>query len=108
MDKYEKAFKDIKDHFLGKNFYIVDPVNGEQAVEIITDTIKSIYPGSGESKIDKWRRKHKKCKWCIYHKRIEPPFMFCPSYSKCIAKDKIINENIPRSFCSLFALKKED
>ena len=47
MDKYEKAFEDIKDHFLGKNFYIFDPVNGEQAVEIITDAIKSIYPGSG-------------------------------------------------------------
>ena len=108
MDKYEKAFKDIKNHFLGKNFYIVDPVNGEQAVEIITDTIKSIYPGSGESKVDKWRRKHKKCKWCIYHKYVVPIHVCCPSYCECVAKDKIINEDIPRPFCSLFALKKEE
>ena len=101
MDKYENC-----------KFKYIDFINtvdaAVKALNDVLDAIKSIYPGSGESKVDKWRRKHKKCKWCIYHKRIEPPFMFCPSYSKCIAKDKIINENIPRSFCSLFALKKED
>lgn len=107
MDKYEKAFKELQDHFLGKDFYIADPVNGEQSVEIITDTIKSTYPGAGESRVDKWRRKHKKCKWCIYNKHVVPPAMCCPSFCECIAKDKIINEDIPRPFCSLFALKEE-
>lgn len=65
MDKCEKAFGELQDHFLGKDFYIADPVSGERAVKIITDTIKSTYPGAGESPVDKWRRKHKKCKWCI-------------------------------------------
>lgn len=101
MDKYEKAFGELQDHFLGKDFYIADVVNGEQAVKIITDTIKSTYPGIGESPVDKWRRKHKRCKWCIYHKHVVPPFC------ECAAKDKIINEDVPRPFCRLFALEKE-
>ena len=29
MDKYEKAFDELQDHFLGKDFYIADVVNGE-------------------------------------------------------------------------------
>ena len=106
MDKYEKAFKELRDHFLGKDFYIVDPINGDPSVESIVDTIKSTYPGAGESQVDKWRRKHKKCKWCIYHKYVVPPSMCCPPFCKCTAKDKIVNEDIPRPFCSLFALKK--
>ena len=78
MDKYEKAFEELQDHFLGKGFYIADPVSGEQAVKIITDTIKSTYPGAGESPVDKWRRKHKKCKWCIYHKLVRPLLYVVP------------------------------
>ena len=42
MDKYENAFTELQEHFLGKNYYIADPVSGEQAVKIITDEIKSI------------------------------------------------------------------
>ena len=61
MDKYEKAFGELQDHFLGKDFYIADVVNGEQAVKIITDTIKSTYPGAGEPPVDKPTRKHKNC-----------------------------------------------
>ena len=83
-------------------------IEGERSVEIITAEIKSTYPGVGESPVAKWRRKHKKCKWCIYCKHVEPPAMCCPSFCECIAKDKIINEDIPRPFCSLFALKKEE
>ena len=101
MDEYEKAFKELRDHFLGNDFYIVDPISGDPSVESIVDTIKSTYPGAGESPVDKWRRKHKKCKWCIYHKHVVPPFC------ECVDKDKIINEDIPRPFCRLFALKKE-
>ena len=107
MDKYEKAFKELRDHFLGSDFYIVDPINGDPSVESIVDTIKSTYPGAGESPVAKWRRKHKKCKWCIYHKHVVPPSMCCPPFCECTAKDKIINEDIPRPFCHLFALEKE-
>ena len=32
MDKYEKAFGELQDHFLGKDFYIAGPGNGEQAI----------------------------------------------------------------------------
>ena len=70
--------------------------------------IISIFIRSGEYPVAKWRRKHKKCKWCIYCKHVVPPAMCCPSFCECIAKDKIINEDIPRPFCSLFALKKEE
>ena len=93
MDKYENA--------------IADPVSGEQAVKIITDEIKSIYPGAGESPVAKYRRRHKKCKWCIYHRHVIPPVPACPPFCECTAKDKVVNEDFPRPFCSLFALKKE-
>lgn len=108
MDYYEEALYELKDHFLGKHFYIAEPVGGEQAAAIIVERIKGIYPGAGESPVAKWRRKHKKCKWCIYCKHVAPPVMSCPSFCECIAKDKIINEDIPRPFCSLFSLKKEE
>ena len=107
MDKYENAFAELKEHFLGKNYYIADPVSGEQAVKIITDEIKSIYPGAGESPVAKYRRLHKKCKWCIYHRHVIPTVPACPSFCECTAKDKVVNEDFPRPFCSLFALKKE-
>lgn len=107
MDKYEKAFKELQDHFLGKNWYIAEPVSGEQAVELTADAIKALYPGDGESPVDKWKRRHKKCKWCTYCHSVLPPAMCCPPFFECSAKDKIVNENIPRPFCSLFALKKE-
>ena len=107
MNIYEKAFKELRDHFLGNDFYIVDPISGDPSVESIVDTIKSTYPGAGELPVDKWRRKHKKCKWCIYHKYVVPPSMCCPSFCECTAKDKIVNEDVPRPFCSLFALEKE-
>lgn len=107
MDKYEKAFKELQDHFLGKDWYIAEPLSGEQAIEFTTDTIKALYPGDGESPVDKWRRKHKRCKWCTYCHSVLPADMCCPPFFECTAKDKIVNEDVPRPFCSLFALKKE-
>lgn len=42
MDYHAKAFDDLVDHLLGSDFYIADPVNDEQATEIMVDRIKSI------------------------------------------------------------------
>ena len=108
MDKYEKAFNELKDHFLGKHFYIAESVGGEQAAAFIVERIKAIYPGAGEYPVDKWRRKHKRCKWCVHHKYVMPPAMCCPSFCECEAKGKIVNDEFPRPFCNLFALKKEE
>ena len=107
MTDYE-ALNYISDYLLGKEFYIEDPVSHMQANTILVDTICRRYPPKHESKVDEWRRKHKKCKWCIYHKHVVPPSMCCPPFCECVAKDKIINEDIPRPFCRLFALKKEE
>ena len=106
MDK-EKAFDELVDHLLGPDFYISSPVNGSQATEIEVNTIKSLYPGIKESPVYAYRRKHKKCKWCIYNKFIKPIGDCAPEYYKCIVKDKIVNEETPRPFCSVFSLKRD-
>lgn len=108
MDYYKEALYELKDHFLGKHFYIAEPVGSEEAASFIVERIKAIHPGAGESPVAKYRRRHKKCKWCIYNKHVVPPVLCCPSFCECMVKDKIINENLPRPFCSLFALKKEE
>lgn len=108
MDYHAKAFDDLVDHLLGPDFYIADPVNDEQATEIMVDRIKSIYPGVNESPVDKYRRRHKKCKWCMYCKsgnQISYPGLVTTLF-KCVAKDKFVNKNRIRPFCSVFALLK--
>ena len=91
-------------HLLGKDWYIVDPVGVEQGNDIIVDQIMKRYPAVDETPVDKWRRKHKRCKWCRNCESFGPYLL----YHKCVAKDHTnINIDIPRLFCTLFELKKE-
>lgn len=59
-----------------------------------------------DSKIKKYRTKHKKCKWCKYHK-INKICIDLPYYYTCELKDKIITwESIPR-LCKWYEVKEE-
>ena len=106
--KAQDTVNKLAEHLLGRDFYIADPVNGEQANEIIAKEICSRYSAVDEQPIDKYRRKHKKCKWCVYGKRIIPILPEVPPYYECIVKDKIVNSNISRLFCTTFQLKRKE
>ena len=59
-------------------------------------------------KIIDYRKKHKRCKWCKYEKFVYTDIVCCPSYYKCILKDKIIHSNLKAIFCSYYELKEFD
>lgn len=52
-----------------------------------------------------WRNKHRKCLWCAYF-RINDYFDYetdsKAQYFWCEAKQKHVNQNIPRPFCRVF------
>lgn len=108
MTDYE-ALNYISDHILGKDFYIEDSISHLQANNILVDTICRRYPPKRESKVDEWRRKHKKCQWCIHCK---PYTVFDQNYGyetlyECEAKDfDILSTRLPRPFCKVFELKR--
>lgn len=57
--------------------------------------------------ITEWRSKRlnrrcRFCKHCRYH------FHDIGSYSECIAKDKVVRDNVRRPFCSLFEVNTGD
>lgn len=88
----------IIDHLLGNDWYIVDPVCTEQANEIILEEIQKKYKSRTPSKVDLYRMRHKRCKWCAH---------FDAMYYKCAAKDKVIgSKDWPRPLCFVFNLKK--
>lgn len=103
----QKAVDILADHLLGENWYIADPVSGSQANDIIVDEIRSLYKPVDRSPVEKYRRRHKKCKWCAYM-RHEGNGLWGVYYELCAAKDKIVNDDLPRPFCSCFKLKMED
>ena len=60
-----------------------------------------------DSKIKKYRTKHKKCKWCKYHKYNYAPCNLTANWYTCELKDKIININVFR-LCKYYRLKEEE
>lgn len=40
----QEAFNELVTHFMGKNYYIVDPLSNDQANAIILNEIKKKYP----------------------------------------------------------------
>ena len=100
----QDAVDALREHLLGNGWYAVDTGTCPEYNEIVVETIKQRYPAVDESPVDKWRRKHKRCKWCRNCKSFGPFHL----YHKCVAKDHTnINIDIPRPFCTLFELKKE-
>lgn len=58
----------------------------------------------------KWREKHHKCAWCIHCVcKVEYSAM-CESEITCMcnAKRKRVDPTLPRPFCRLFQMSKED
>jgi hypothetical protein len=109
--KTQDAVNKLCTHLLGKNWYITDPVNGDMANAIIVEEIVKKYPAVDESPVEKWRRKHKRCMWCSHcvgRRVMDRDLIFYTIYD-CKAKGRDdVNIDIPRPFCTLFELKKEN
>lgn len=100
------ALHELSVHLLGKewysNCYDVNSVNDD-----IVDTVKRRYPAIDELPVEKWRRRHKRCYFCSYlSTTLSTPFS--PDVYICETKGKTVNIDIPRPFCTLFELKKEN
>ena len=97
----------ISNHLLGEKWYSigVDPVNVR---EEMVKTICERYPAVDESPGDKWRRRHKRCKFCT-HCRVTPPIDIpcVNSFFECDVKECKVNLNTPRPFCYMFELRKD-
>ena len=89
----------LVDHLLGKGWYIGGSCGGDQANDIIFEEICRKYAAVDASPADRWRRKHKKCRWCHH----------CNSddygYLQCDVKQRYVSIDIPRPFCSVFELE---
>lgn len=103
--KAQDAVYAIVDHFLGKSWYIVDSMGSEQANEVILEELRKQYPAVDETPVDRYRKAHKRCKWCTFCKHVIPVGLVCYPFHECEAKDKIVNPDIPRPFCRMFNLK---
>lgn len=107
MDAQKAVYK-LCDHFLGKDWYIVDPVSIDVANDIIVEQICARYNGIDEDPVDTYRRRHKKCKWCkhcVTSHALDKVGQVHIKY-KCSAKDEYVNENFPHMFCKMFLLSK--
>lgn len=94
MSNNEAIYK-LAAHFLGKDWYSyytnTDDINDE-----IVDTICKRYRGVDESPGDKWRRRHKRCKFCTHMNE----------FFECKVKECKVNPSTPRPFCYAFELRK--
>lgn len=107
----QKAVNLLCTHLLGEDWYIVDPVGNEEANDIIVEAIMKMYPPKTMTRIDKWRKRHKKCRWCTHcHEDIlvdDVGRSIGIGYT-CKAKcQTIFYVGKSRPFCTLFNLKKE-
>lgn len=59
-------------------------------------------------KVDEYRRRHKRCKYCVWLKNESVLWDYGCSYLQytCKAKDKVIHcpDGVPRPFCSCYEL----
>lgn len=101
MNAYAALGK-LKDHLLGKDWYIIDSCCAEQGNDLIVDAILRKYPAVDESPVNKWRRKHKRCVWC-HHCTTKLGHGYILTY--CKAKQKGVDIDIPRPFCKCFELE---
>ena len=102
----KRAIEAIIDHLLGKDYYIVDPVNNDQANDIVVQEIINRYKPMNrkDNVVLEYRKKHKKCSYCKYLNLVVLPTGDC-SYFECRAKDRIIKfEDAPRPFCSCYTV----
>lgn len=89
------ALRSISKHLLGEKWYSIgaDPVNvRNEMVQAICER----YPAVDESPGDKWRRRHKRCKFCTHMNE----------FFECKVKECKVNPSTPRPFCYAFELRK--
>lgn len=85
----------ISNHLLGEKWYPIgdDPVNVR---EEMVQAICKRYPAVDESPGDRWRRRHKRCKFCMHMNE----------FFECNVRECKVNPNTPRPFCYAFELRK--
>lgn len=98
----QDAVNQLCRHLLGEDFYCsTSAQDNYNCNKEIVDTICSRYKAVDESPKDKWRRRHKKCKFCAHCEFI------LNSVYKCTAKDiRDLDIEKPRPFCSVFELSR--
>ncbi len=57
--------------------------------------------------VAEYRKKHPKCKYCEHYRFVVPPFPEVSCDGWCKAKEKVVNEDLPRPFCKVFKVKEE-
>lgn len=57
--------------------------------------------------VQEWRKKHKRCQFCKHCVDVIPHTALVAPYYCCNAKEKIVNQDLPRPFCRLFELKED-
>lgn len=85
----------ISNHLLGEKWYStsMDPVSARNEM---VQAICERYPAVDESPGDKWRRRHKRCKFCMHMNE----------FFECNVRECKVNQNTPRPFCYAFELRK--
>lgn len=97
-----EALQAIVEHLLGKDWYSFY-WNHEDIYKDIVETICSRYRGKKEDRVTQWRRRHKRCTFCRHIEYLDNPCGM--SAFNCRAKDKLVNEQLPRPFCGLYEPK---
>lgn len=110
MDAQEAVYK-IVDHLLGAEYYGIETGSPSNYNDVAVASIMHYYPTKGMTPVDKWRARHKRCKWCTHcvpRTVINPIKLEFEIVYDCVAKEaRSINIDIPRPFCTVFNLKKE-
>ena len=101
------ALLSIATHLLGEKWYSIS-MNPANVREEMVQAICERYPAVDESPGDRWRRRHKRCKFCT-HCRVTPPIDIpcANSFFECDVKEHKVNLNTPRPFCYMFELRKD-
>lgn len=102
-----EALSTLATHLLGEDWYSMG-IDLSDVCDEMVQTIRKRYPAVDESPGDKWRRRHKRCKFCT-HCRVTPPIDIpcVNSFFECDVKERKVNLNTPRPFCYMFELRKE-
>lgn len=105
--KYEalaERYAKLVNHFLGPDWYSTywdQESTQEEALQCIIGS----YKGVKENKINRWRRRHKKCLFCKNLRHLDSPSG--GSHYTCNAKDKTIMKPTMRRICGLFELNNK-
>lgn len=57
--------------------------------------------------VQEYRNRHPKCQYCGHLRRLWLPPFCVGRNTWCQAKEKLVNENLPRPFCRLFKVRVE-